>query len=134
MLEADCKCPKECYCDASHNVSSLHVEKKGTEKTPININDHSGAGRGVWLNTISLLFINAAWFIIAFFVLEKQFQVFGQCCPYIYVTSEWVNIRAHQGKGLGKYKLQRKTHELKERPSNLMHPSVLRWGGGWALP
>lgn len=47
---------------------------------------------------------------------KKQFKVFGQHCPYTYLTSERVNIRKHQGKGLGKHELQRKTH----RPSNLV--------------
>lgn len=71
---------------------------------------------GGWLNAISLPFINAARFITAFFVLEKQFKVFGRCCPHLYLTGEWVNIRKHQGKGLGKYELQRQTHS----PSNLV--------------
>lgn len=78
------------------------------EETPININDYSGVGEGGWLNVISLPFINAAQFITVFFVLEKQFKVFGQCCPYIYLTREQVNIRKHQRKGLVKYELQRK--------------------------
>lgn len=66
-------------------------------------------GLGGALKAISLPFINAARFITAFFVLEKQFKAFGQHCPYIYLTDERVNMRKHQGKGLGKYELQRLT-------------------------
>lgn len=102
-------------CDVS-SLSWLHVGQRGTEGTPININDYSGVGEGGGLNTISLPFVNAAQFITAIFVLEKRFKVFGQDCPYTELTGEHVNIRKHQDKGLGKYKLQRQAH----RPSNLV--------------
>lgn len=65
---------------------------------------------GVWLSATSLLFINSAWFITAFIILEKQFKVYGQPCPYISLTSEEADIKKAQGKGLGKYEYQRKAH------------------------
>lgn len=78
---------------------------------PININDYSVVEReGEWLDIISLPLISTAWFITAFFILVKQFKVFGQHHSYLYVTGEWVNTRKHQGRGLGKYELQRETH------------------------
>lgn len=80
--------------------------------SPININDCSGLGGGGWLSAISLLFVNAAWFITAFIILEKQFKIYGQPCPYISLTSEEADIKKAQGKGLGKYKHQRETQRL----------------------
>lgn len=67
-------------------------------------------GGGRWLSATSLLFINAAWFITATIILEKQFKVYGQPCPYVSLTSEEAVIKKAQSKGLGNYDYQRQTH------------------------
>lgn len=111
------------------------MEVRGTEETPININDYSGFGGEVKHHFL----INAAQFITAFLVLAEQFKVFGYWCPYKYLTSRWINVKKHQGRGLWKYELQIKsysppsldlfkTKDIRIRPGGVVAKAAYPWG------